>query len=343
MIIYLATNAVNGKRYIGATVKSLVRRKGEHIIAAKRGAGYMFHKAIRKYGEDAFQWTILKRCSSRDELMKEEIRLIADLRPEYNITVGGRGIVGVPRTEEWKKKISKAQKGRKLSPERRAALKAAFRPESIYRSVVCLHDGKWFESIKGAAKHYGISVNNVRSVANGSQTIAKGLSFVYSKTPLSAEECAAHLLILQGKRDKAMSRRKSGHRNRSVICINDGREFRSAVAAERELGLPKGRVRQACGDGGQTAGLRFRYLDDPDPPAAKIRTKEQLIADRAASLAALQRGQKKIKKTVMCVDTGVIYESITAAAKACGAHISSVSTAIHRKGRAKGFAFRFVK
>ena len=56
----------------------------------------MFHAAIRKYGESAFQWVELLKCESLKAAMDKEIELIAELKPEYNITRGGQGIVGVP-------------------------------------------------------------------------------------------------------------------------------------------------------------------------------------------------------------------------------------------------------
>ena len=53
-IIYKATNILDGKCYIGQTVKILEKRKREHINSAlgKNNKNLMvFHKAIKKYGE----------------------------------------------------------------------------------------------------------------------------------------------------------------------------------------------------------------------------------------------------------------------------------------------------
>lgn len=52
-IVYMATNILNGKKYIGQTVKTLSGRKHEHIKHALIGRYTMpFHGSIRKYGKD---------------------------------------------------------------------------------------------------------------------------------------------------------------------------------------------------------------------------------------------------------------------------------------------------
>lgn len=344
-IVYLATNTVNGKRYVGGTVKSLDRRRREHVREATRGSGFCrkFHRAIRKYGPAAFQWTVLKECTSRDEVIREEIRLIADLKPEYNITIGGRGIVGVARTPEWLEKMSRSQKGRKLSPERIAQIRATARPELRYKPVVCLQDGKWFESVKAAATYYGMRKENVGAVARGLQMTSKGRSFVFSTVPLSAEECADHLRDVGEKKDSVQQRIADGMRKTAVICINNGRRFSKCIDAASWAGVSYTRIAKMCRDGGQTKkGLRFMYADAKEPPPPKRRTPEQILSARAAALAALQRCQQKTKKRVFCVETGATYESITAAAQSCGVHISALSAAIHRNGRSGGCSYRFV-
>jgi hypothetical protein len=63
-IIYIAKNKVNGKCYVGQTTKGLNRRRRDHIWDAKNGAKFIFHYAIKKYGEDAFEFYRLLTCRS---------------------------------------------------------------------------------------------------------------------------------------------------------------------------------------------------------------------------------------------------------------------------------------
>ena len=58
-IIYKCTNLINGKIYIGQTIKGLKRRKALHEITADKNRGFYFHNAIRKYGKENFKLEII--------------------------------------------------------------------------------------------------------------------------------------------------------------------------------------------------------------------------------------------------------------------------------------------
>ena len=92
MIIYEAKNKVNGKRYVGQTVRTLDYRKNGHRRAAKRGEEGIFYAAIRKYGFESFQWRVLEECGSKRELSEREvywIRELGSLKPDgYNFAEG---------------------------------------------------------------------------------------------------------------------------------------------------------------------------------------------------------------------------------------------------------------
>jgi len=112
-VIYKATNKINNKSYIGFTV-DFEKRKKEHIKQIQYGLTY-FHKALKKYGLDNFEWTILKD----DATLEDEIKLIQEhetfwtLNKGYNLTLGGEGLLGHIKTEETKKKLRKAHLGKK--------------------------------------------------------------------------------------------------------------------------------------------------------------------------------------------------------------------------------------
>ena len=65
MIIYKATNKINGKSYIGQTTKELDERIKGHLNSNKN---LYFHKALEKYSIDNFEWTILEECNDENEL-----------------------------------------------------------------------------------------------------------------------------------------------------------------------------------------------------------------------------------------------------------------------------------
>lgn len=115
MIIYKATNKINGKSYIGQTIKSLERRKQQHYCNAfTLQLELQFYKALRKHGRDNFDWTILCNCSSLEEMNNMETVYIESyntLLEGYNMTEGGYS--SLP-TEETKQKISQSLQGRVL-------------------------------------------------------------------------------------------------------------------------------------------------------------------------------------------------------------------------------------
>ena len=115
--IYLITNKINNKKYVGKTIKSLSTRFYNHLYASKNGSTTYFHKALRKYGEDNFIIEELDRCNI-DILGEKEIEWISSLKPEYNQTLGGDGgILGYSHTEETKELLSLKRKGKFLGEE----------------------------------------------------------------------------------------------------------------------------------------------------------------------------------------------------------------------------------
>lgn len=85
--IYLTTNFVNGKQYIG-------QHRSNGFDSRYYGSGTLFVKALDKYGKENFGRQILVECESEEELNSEERRLIAEYDAVkssnfYNIADGG--------------------------------------------------------------------------------------------------------------------------------------------------------------------------------------------------------------------------------------------------------------
>ena len=74
MYVYRILNKINGKSYIGST-NSPERRKNEHFNSAKwqscQSYNYPLQKAIRKYGEENFIFSILEECDKEFVAEKE--------------------------------------------------------------------------------------------------------------------------------------------------------------------------------------------------------------------------------------------------------------------------------
>ena len=98
MLIYKATNKHNGKCYIGQTRQTLAQRRESHLAAAGNfpKKGRYFQWALREFGEDAFVWEVLCRCTTAKELDKREREFIRqhgsdDPDRGYNLAQGGGG------------------------------------------------------------------------------------------------------------------------------------------------------------------------------------------------------------------------------------------------------------
>ncbi len=112
-IIYLITNLVDGKYYVGQTSQMLRRRLNFHFCKASTGCPIL-HRAIKKYGKKNFVVEILAETPDADELDRLEVLWIAisnstSRKVGYNLLPGGiRGPRG-KRTEEFCKKVSVGQ------------------------------------------------------------------------------------------------------------------------------------------------------------------------------------------------------------------------------------------
>lgn len=118
-LIYVVENIINSKKYIGATSLGLSVRKQQHEKIAENGkTKYYIHRAINKYGKENFIWFVLEDnvpLSIMFEREKYFIEKYNTFDSGYNITLGGEGVVGNILSEESKRKIGLASKGRKVS------------------------------------------------------------------------------------------------------------------------------------------------------------------------------------------------------------------------------------
>jgi group I intron endonuclease len=171
-MIYLITNTIDGKRYIGKTSRTIEQRWYQHCKNAEYGHNTYLYKAIRKYGKEAF--TVEPLSEGLDE---EEVLLIAEHNPEYNMTVGGdggdtssspnyitamsrRSYVGELNPNFGKRGSNSPNFGKKRTQEQKARIANSEYLSKKRRPVII--NGVYYESILGAARALGRSEKYVR-------------------------------------------------------------------------------------------------------------------------------------------------------------------------------------
>ena len=129
MYIYKITNKVNGKVYIGQSIRPIEQRFQRHINDAVNNIlDTHFARAIRKYGKENFYIELVETCDNQTELNLREqywIRKYDSINNGYNETdatskCGGNTYMSKTESEmkEISEKISKTKLGSKNSHSR---------------------------------------------------------------------------------------------------------------------------------------------------------------------------------------------------------------------------------
>tara|TARA_R110000803_G_scaffold204433_2_gene270438 strand:- start:877 stop:1449 length:573 start_codon:yes stop_codon:yes gene_type:complete len=179
--IYITTNHVNGKRYLGMC------RYGKPNWKNYLGSGKALKRAIIKYGQESFTRDIVCKADTKEDLSNKEIELISQFKcvkssDWYNIADGGyttRGFLGKKHTDERNKVVADKLRGRKRpshigeavrkahlgtvrSAETRKKHSESITGEKHHRAKSVIIDGVKYATITEAHKVTGISKYTIR-------------------------------------------------------------------------------------------------------------------------------------------------------------------------------------
>lgn len=197
--IYLVTNKINGKQYIGQTIGPVRRRWAQHCSEARCRQGSIIGAAIRKYGVDNFSIVIIAKVNTLDELNELERQCISKhytLVPNgYNLDQGGKnggsrhpstraklsvartGKLGTPHTEEFKLKLAISNIGNKYGSKPKS--------EEHKRKIAESHKGKSL-----SAEHKA----KISATLTGRSSLRKGIPLTeQTKAKISASLRRYHL------------------------------------------------------------------------------------------------------------------------------------------------------
>lgn len=228
-VIYLRTNKVNGKKYVGQATDLKARQRRWNNLSY-RYAGHLINRARNKYGLDAFGFEILKECND-DELNQWEMYYIKELNTKvpngYNMTDGGdtSWVKGKHLSEEWKRKIGEGNKGKKRSTE--VIRKISEGHKGLVRSDEWRR--KQSEAHRGKKHHmYGkhLSDKTRRKIADANKN----------------GKCSKPVIQINTKTDEII------------------RVFPSAMEVQRQLGYNQGNILRCCkGERKTCCGYKWRY------------------------------------------------------------------------------------
>lgn len=207
--VYLITNLVTGKLYVGQTMKSVAQRWRAHVHATGNKRRLQpITAAIRKYGPDAFVIEELEVCADRATLNDAELRWATNLDTfapvGYNLRAGeGTGSVSdVSRqklralmTDERREALRQLWRGRRLPDAAYVNARAA---QAARRRTWHLIDPSGSNTVipdpGQLCRDLGLELGNLRAVAWGIRPAHRGWRLLPQPPPVTLGRRDGHLV-----------------------------------------------------------------------------------------------------------------------------------------------------
>lgn len=280
--VYMHRNIINNKVYVGQTGTAVEDRW-------QNGKGYkgctLFERAINKYGWDNFEHTILEDNLTRQEVGIAEnkfITLYDSTNPEkgYNISTGGEsGHVGVKMSDEARKRMSKARKGKPFSQEHKDKISASLKGRPLSKETInkirianskpCVQldlDGNFIQEYQTtweASQVSGVSQSSICGSLNKNKQQKTAGGFIW----VQADEYHKSDFLLNLKDYIKIYK---NNRKKSVVQLSQNGEyitaFESCAAAGRSLGKDGRHINTCCmGDINTAYGYVWVYTSEYNP------------------------------------------------------------------------------
>ena len=264
--IYLITNLINGKLYVGITEKKIESRFAQHVKSSfKEKPKCMLHNAIKKYGVENFSFELIEddipfeKGPEKERYYIKKYNSYYKYKKGYNMTFGGKGTVGYIFTDEVRKKISLAGIGRVFSPERN---------EKVRQSMIKReYKEEWKESLRNSIgdrtgennpfygkKHSDETKQKISETKKGncphSEEFKQMISSIHKGVPHTESQ-------IQKMRDSSPLKHSVCQYSMDMELIN---EFPSLKEAERQTGTPNYNISSCCrGKQKSASGFIWKY------------------------------------------------------------------------------------
>lgn len=255
--IYMYTNKINNKKYVGQT-KNLLDRHRRHVQTsfnknAKRDYNTPFHRAIRKYGIENFEIKILaENIETQEKLNEYEIFFIKryktlNIQNGYNVAEGGYNNPFVGKTEkemdEFKRKVSESRKGQMIGENNPFYGKK--HTEETKNKISKNHANVSGENNPNYGKQMSESQKEKLRQINIGKIISEETKNKISRAMKGKNNPRAKMTIQYDKQGK-------------IVKIWD-----YAKQASEELGINTDSITRCCrGEGKSAGGFYWKYLND---------------------------------------------------------------------------------
>ena len=343
MIIYLISNTINSKKYVGQTTQTLRARWSDHVYNSKHLTRVRaIHLAMRKYGVENFIIEQIDSAETQEELNEKEkywIKYYDCVSPKgYNLTSGGEHC---EVSEEVRRKQSERMKGKFVGEKNPFYGKTVSRDKNVHcRAVRCVETGEVRKSAVDWDEFLGVCCGTVSRVCRGVQKTAKNLHFEFADGEgvkvKHTEETKNKLRELNSGSNNPMfgksipeevCRRFSEERKGKNTGENNPNYGRKLTEEEKKLISER---------------LKGKFVGEKNPNYGKHHSKE---TKRKISEAVAGRfiGSKSPRaKKVMCIETEKTFGSLVEAARSIDKPVSTLYSTMSKNRSCGGYHWRYI-
>ena len=245
--VYITTNHVNGKQYIGQRKYDKQGKWKEYL-----GSGIILSRAIEKYGLENFSKEIIEECKTKKILNDREIYWInyynaVESDNFYNIASGGDGgntIAGY--TDDQRNLLST-----KLSDMRKGIINIG-KNNGNSRRVICINTMKIFDTINEASTYYNVDKDAIQQCCSDANKRKTAGEINGERMIWEYYDENKNYEFVPFKRD---------YKYKQILCLDNNIIYNSVHEASKNTGCSIVGIRHCCtGYLKTTKGMHFSYV-----------------------------------------------------------------------------------